>query len=121
MKRETSHSWETLDGLLRSGYLDSVVGESFNLASGRETKVLDLAHLVNRLTENAEGVVFQEKRDWDKSTRRRASIDKAEKLLNFHSVGRHGEGSRPHCQMDPGKTGTEYRKMHNSDLLHINP
>ena len=75
---------DIVTGLLRSGYLDSVVGESFNLASGRETKILDLAGLVNRLTENAEGVVFQEKRDWDKSTRRRASIDKAEKLLNFH-------------------------------------
>jgi nucleoside-diphosphate-sugar epimerase len=36
--------------------------------------------------------VFQEKRDWDKSTRRRASIDKAGKLLNF----------RPSADMERG-------------------
>ena len=75
---------DIVTGVLRCGYLDSAVGESINLASGRETRILDLAGLVNRLTENPEGFVFQEKRDWDKSTRRRASIDKAGKLLNFH-------------------------------------
>jgi UDP-glucose 4-epimerase len=82
--RDFTFVGDIVTGLLRSGYLDSVVGESFNLASGRETKILDLAHLVNRLTENTEGVVFQEKRDWDRSTRRRAAIDKAEKLINYH-------------------------------------
>ncbi len=82
--RDFTFVGDIVTGLLRSGYLDSVVGESFNLASGRETKILDLARLVNRLTENTEGVVFQEKRDWDKSTRRRASVDKAEKMLNYH-------------------------------------
>lgn len=82
--RDFTFVGDIVTGLLRAGYLDSAVGESFNLASGHETKILDLAHLVNRLTENDEGVVFHEKRDWDKSTRRRASIDKAEKLLNYH-------------------------------------
>ena len=81
--RDFTFVGDIVTGLLRAGYLDSAVGESFNLASGRETKILDLAHLINRLTENTEGVVLQDKRDWDKSTRRRASIDKAEKLLNF--------------------------------------
>jgi len=90
--RDFTFVGDIVTGVLRCGYLDSAVGESINLASGRETRILDLAGLVNRLTENPEGVVFQEKRDWDKSTRRRASIDKAGKLLNF----------RPRADMERG-------------------
>jgi len=82
--RDFTFVGDIVTGLLRSGYLDSAIGESFNLASGVETKIVELAGLVNRLTENKEGVVFHDKRDWDKSTRRRASIDKARKLLNYH-------------------------------------
>jgi len=82
--RDFTFVGDIVTGLLRSGYVDSAIGESFNLASGVETKIVELAGLVNRLTENKEGVVFHDKRDWDKSTRRRASIDKARKLLNYH-------------------------------------
>ena len=90
--RDFTFVTDIVNGVLRCGYLNSAVGESINLASGRETKIVDLARLVNRLTGNTEGVVFHEKRDWDKSTRRRASIDKAEKILNF----------RPSADMERG-------------------
>src|SRR5207247_9650892 len=90
--RDFTFVTDIVNGVLRCGYLNSAVGESINLASGRETKIVDLARLVNRLTGNTEGVVFHEKRDWDESTRRRASIDKSEKILNF----------RPSADMERG-------------------
>ena len=54
-----------------------------NLASGTETSVKTLATLVNEITNNKAGIHYTEKRSWDKSSRRLASIDKANKLIGY--------------------------------------
>ena len=65
------------------GVVKEAVGESINLASETETRVIDLANWVNEMTGNDAGVVFKPRRDWDKVIRRRASIEKARKLLGY--------------------------------------
>jgi nucleoside-diphosphate-sugar epimerase len=60
------------------------VGDAFNLASERETRIIDLANMINELTGNARGVEFIPRRDWDKITRRRASIEKAKRVLGYN-------------------------------------
>ncbi|MBA7599971.1 GDP-L-fucose synthase [subsurface metagenome] len=59
------------------------VSDAFNLASETETKVIDIANMVNELTGNNKGVEFISCRDWDKITRRRASIQKARNVLSY--------------------------------------
>ena len=81
--RDFTFVHDITSGILRCGYLNSAVGEALNLASGNETKIRDLADMVNRLTGNKKGTITLEKRDWDKSTRRKASIDKASKLIDY--------------------------------------
>ena len=81
--RDFTFVGDVVDGILKCGYLDRAIGEAINLASGQETRVIELANMINSLVGNPEGVTFREKRDWDKSTRRRASIRKAEELLGY--------------------------------------
>jgi nucleoside-diphosphate-sugar epimerase len=45
--------------------------------------VIDLANWINELTGNEAGVVFKPRRDWDKVVKRRASIEKANKILRY--------------------------------------
>jgi len=73
---------DIVDGVLRAGAIPEAVGEAFNLASERETKVMDIANTINSLTGN-NGIKFAEKRKWDKIVRRRASIEKARKILGY--------------------------------------
>jgi len=73
---------DIVDGVLRAAAIPEAVGEAINLASGTETKVIDLANEINSLTGN-NGVKFVERRDWDKIIRRRASIEKARKMLGY--------------------------------------
>jgi len=73
---------DTVDGLLRAGAVIEAVGEAINIASETETKVIDLANMVNEFTGN-NGVKFVERRNWDKIIRRRASIEKARKILGY--------------------------------------
>ena len=58
-------------------------GEAINLGAGTETRVIDMAREVNRLTGNALGVVHIQRRDWDAKTRIISSIDKAQRLLGY--------------------------------------
>ncbi|MEM3964498.1 MAG: NAD-dependent epimerase/dehydratase family protein [Thermofilaceae archaeon] len=74
---------DIVDGTLRMGVVKEAVGEAINLASGTETRIIDLANWINELTGNKAGVVFRPRRSWDRAVRRRASIEKARKLLGY--------------------------------------
>lgn len=74
---------DIVDGTLRLGILPEAVGGAFNLASEIETKVIDIAKKVNELTQNDQGIKLVPRRDWDKIVRRRASIEKAHKVLAY--------------------------------------
>ena len=74
---------DIVDGTLRLGVTPEAVGDAFNFASDTETKVIDIANIVNGLTGNDKGVEFIALRDWDKITRRRASIEKAGRVLGY--------------------------------------
>jgi len=83
---------DIVDGTLRLGVTPEAVGDAFNLASETETKVIDIANMVNEITGNHSGVEFAARRDWDKITRRRASIEKARKVLGYDPRMRMKEG-----------------------------
>lgn len=83
---------DIIDGTLRLGVVTEAVGGAFNLASDTETKVIDIANMVNEITGNPSGVRFIARRDWDKITRRRASIDKARKVLGYEPKTRIKDG-----------------------------
>ncbi|MEM4213731.1 MAG: NAD-dependent epimerase/dehydratase family protein [Candidatus Methanomethylicaceae archaeon] len=74
---------DIVDGTLRMGVMEEAFGEAINLASEIETKVIDLAKLINEITGNKAGIVYRQRRDWDKAIRRRASIEKAKRLLSY--------------------------------------
>jgi len=74
---------DIVDGTLRLGVTPKAVGEAFNLASQEETKIIDIANMVNEITGNNGGIELVARRDWDKITRRMASIEKARKVLGY--------------------------------------
>ncbi|OGC22575.1 nucleotide sugar epimerase [candidate division WOR-1 bacterium RIFOXYC2_FULL_37_10] len=81
--RDFTYVGDIVDGLLRAGVVDAAIGEEFNLASGVETKIGDLAKLVNSIVGNKAEIKFSEVRKWDTKKRLRASIDKAQGLIGY--------------------------------------
>lgn len=81
--RDFTYVGDIVDGLLRSGYYQEAVGEDFNLASGKETRIKDLADRINRSTGNSAGVKFAERRQWDTKSRICASVDRARELIGY--------------------------------------
>lgn len=81
--RDFTFVGDIVEGTLRMGVIKEAVGEAINLASGTETRTLELAKWINEIAGNKSGTVFKPQRDWDKVTRRRASISKARKVLGY--------------------------------------
>lgn len=60
-------------------------GEVYNLASGVETTILELAKIINELTGNPAPIDLRPARDWDRSGRRFGSTEKAAACLGFQT------------------------------------
>ena len=58
-------------------------GEVYNLATGKETTILQLATMINDLTGSKAPLDLRPARDWDRSGKRFASTQKAKEKLGF--------------------------------------
>lgn len=81
--RDFTYVEDIADGLLRAGYFEKAIGTEMNLASAVETRIVDLANMVNELTGNTAGITFSQRRKWDTKSRLLASIDRAKDLLGY--------------------------------------
>ena len=81
--RDFTYVGDIVDGLLRAGAMERAVGQEFNLASGVETRIVDLAHRINDATGNEAGLRFAQRRRWDTKSRLLASIDRARELIGY--------------------------------------
>lgn len=72
------------DGLMRCA-LHGAAGDVYNLASGVETRIVDLAKTINTLTGNPAAPILLPRRDWDHSGRRFGSTEKAAAEIGFRA------------------------------------
>jgi UDP-glucose 4-epimerase len=92
--RDYTYVGDIVDGTLRLGVVPEALGEAFNLASEKEIKTIDLANIVNDITGNPAGIKYIPLRDWDQITRRRASIEKARRVLGYEPKMKFEDGVR---------------------------
>ena len=108
--RDFTYVNDIVDGSLRIGISKQALGEPINLASETETKVIDLAKWINELTGSKAGIVHEGRRDWDKVYTRRASIEKAKRILGY----------QPKTNMKNGLKATHQWLLDNKDKIeHI--
>jgi UDP-glucose 4-epimerase len=74
--------------------LKGQAGGVYNLATGKETSILELATLINEFTGNKTPLDLRPARDWDRSGKRFASTEKSERELGFKAQVDVREGVR---------------------------
>ncbi len=94
--RDFTYVGDIVDGLLRAGYFEAAVGQEFNLASGKETRIIDLAQMINAQVGNKAGILYAERRKWDTKSRLLASVDRARQLIGYE----------PHTSLEAGLKNT---------------
>ena len=90
--RDFTYVSDLVDGLLRAGSYESAIGQEFNLASGKETRIIDLATMINEAVGNEAGINFAQRRKWDTKSRLLASIDKAKDVVGYKPETEFKEG-----------------------------
>ncbi len=63
-----------IQGTLLAAERPEAKGKTYNIGSGRETSIGELAGMVNELTGNKAGIELKERRSWDTILRRKADI-----------------------------------------------
>ena len=79
---------------LMSCALKGAAGGVYNLATGRETSILELATIINEYTGNTTPLDLRPAREWDRSGKRFASTEKAARELGFSAEVDIREGLR---------------------------
>jgi len=97
-------------GLMACG-LKGEAGEIYNLGSGAEISIRELAERINAATGNATPIALTPARDWDRSGQRFASTDKARETLGFVAQVPHEEGVRRTVEWTKENRGTIFRCM----------
>jgi len=81
--RDFTYVADIVDALLRAAYFEEAVGREMNIASGQETRILDMARRVNQLVGNPAGIQQARRRIWDTKKRLLASIECAKAILGY--------------------------------------
>ena len=92
--RDWTYVGDIVQGLLAMGIREQAVGQAFNLGAGKEQQVIDMANLVNELTNNPAEIRYAPRRDWDVKTRLLSCITKAENKLGYRPTMKFEDGLR---------------------------
>lgn len=84
---------DIVDGLIALA-LNGRAPDAYNLATGEETSIMQLASRINSLTGNSAPIQFLPRRSWDHSGKRFGSTSKSEKELGFKASTRLDDGLR---------------------------
>ncbi|MGI9488062.1 MAG: NAD-dependent epimerase/dehydratase family protein [Geminicoccaceae bacterium] len=108
---------------LMAAALKGEPGEIYNLASGRETTIRELAETINHLTGNATPVDLKPARDWDRSGRRFGDPAKAKSKLGFEAEVQIEEGLAKTVAWTRDHLDEIHRCMaqHRSQMPELNP
>lgn len=84
--RDFNYCSNTVSGIINSAcidYKDIYENPIFNIGSGVETKISEIANLIKSLTNSKSEIIIKERRKWDQTTKRCADIEKAKKYLKY--------------------------------------
>jgi UDP-glucose 4-epimerase len=81
--RDFTFNGDTVAGILGALHGETEPGAVFNIGSGQETRIVDVANAINELTGNPGGIEFIPRRNWDNVSRRRSDIALARDTFGY--------------------------------------
>ena len=90
--RDFTYVLDLVQGLIKAAFYEDAIGQAFNLASGKETKIKDMIAMVNAATGNQTPITEYPPRKWDTKKRLLASIELASKLIDYHPTTKFEDG-----------------------------
>ena len=96
--RDFTYVLDLVQGLIKAAFYKEAVGQAFNLASGKETKIKDMISMVNNATGNSTSITQYPNRKWDTKKRLLASIELAGKLIDYKPTTKFEDGLKANME-----------------------
>ncbi|MCG3174829.1 MAG: UDP-glucose 4-epimerase [Myxococcota bacterium] len=93
--RDFTYIEDVVDGIVLAATSDNAAGETFNLATGQETPVGELARMIVEMTGSKSEIRHVPRRSWDHVLRRCGDISRARERLGYDPKTTLPEGLRP--------------------------
>lgn len=90
--RDWTHINDVVNGLCAMSTVDDAIGGSFNLATGNDTQVIDMAEAIIERTGSEAGIEYTERRNWDGKTRIVGDISRSQDVLGYEPEVNFEEG-----------------------------
>jgi nucleoside-diphosphate-sugar epimerase len=81
--RDFTFVTDVASALSEIGIENNTTGEAINIATDTETTIDELARQINSIVGNGAGVIYEARRNWDQTDRRRGSIQKLNQLIGY--------------------------------------
>ncbi|MDY7092264.1 MAG: NAD-dependent epimerase/dehydratase family protein [Acidobacteriota bacterium] len=81
--RDFTFNGDTVAGIVGAATSSASQGKAYNLATGQETKIIDLAKQIIRLSDSTSEIRFTGRRSWDQVTSRCGSITRAREDFGY--------------------------------------
>ena len=96
--RDFTYVLDLVQGLIKGAYYKDAIGQAFNLASGKETKIKDMIDMVNKATDNKTPTTKYPARKWDTKKRLLASVDLAGKIIDYRPITKFEKGLKANME-----------------------
>tara|TARA_B100000242_G_C42856412_1_gene397585 strand:- start:89 stop:697 length:609 start_codon:yes stop_codon:yes gene_type:complete len=90
--RDFTYVLDLVQGLIKSCFSNETSGKSFNLAAGKETKIINVKEKIDSLLGVKNKIKFKSVRKWDTKKRLLASINLAKKTFGYKPLIGFDEG-----------------------------
>ena len=82
--RDFTYVDDIVEGIILAATSKNGINETFNLGTGKETKIKNLTKLILEITQSSSKITFESMRKFDHIKNRRMDISKARKLLRYY-------------------------------------
>ncbi len=82
--RDFTYIEDTVEGTILAASSDKSKGKIYNIGSGQEVTIKELAETINKLTNNQANIEYKDRRSWDHISRRLADIDQAKEDFDYN-------------------------------------
>ncbi len=84
--RDFNYVYNVVYGTLLSAVFDKAAGKVYNIASGKETRIIDLAKEIIEMTGKKVTIIFESRRKWDKTLKRKGNIKLITEELGYTNL-----------------------------------
>lgn len=89
---------DTVRGTMMAAQCDAAIGQTINIASGKETTIKAAVEAIVRLTKSKSKITYKPRRTWDTVTRRVADVALAKSILGYEPKVSVEDGLRQYCE-----------------------